>query len=78
MDNKYVKIGMSDYNDGAFAKRDIKAGTVFALYGGQVLTRSAVNHRSQEFQLKLKKLNESGKYTEDELLTIHEKSWMYR
>ena len=51
LDSHYVELGQSLTGQGAFAKVDIKAGTLFSLFGGMIL------NEEQRIQLD-KELNE--------------------
>ena len=78
LDKKYVQVGPSAYDDGLFAVRPIPKGTVFALYGGHVLSDLDMTKRVESYRPQLTKLIESEKYTDDQLRQIYELTWMYR
>ena len=78
LENKYVRVGPSQYDDGLFAIRPIPKGTVFALYGGHVLSELEMAKRIEYYRPQVTEWIESEKYTDDQLMEMYELTWMYR
>ena len=56
LDNRYMLLKTSERypaaGEGAFAKEDVPAFTVFSLYGGRILTKDEMDKlRAEEFEL---------------------------
>ena len=78
LDKKYVRIGPSEFQEGCFAKRLIPKDTVFALYGGHVLSKQEQEELMSRQGNEIDALNKTGQYFQEELLTLTERFWMYR
>ena len=70
-------VGPSSWNDGLFAKQLIPEGTVFALYGGHILTREQINERIESYRPHVEQWVEAG-YDDKKLRNLYEKTWAYR
>ena len=78
LDLKYVRVGDSDHDEGVYATKKIAKGKTFCLYGGYVLSVEENKKLIESVNATVLEMTASKNYTEDEISTYYEETWMYK